>query len=40
MRRCANKDAGPEGGGLGGPTWIWEGNECQRGCWTPKGSGL
>ena len=28
---------GPERGGLGGPTSIGEGNECQRGCWVPKG---
>ena len=26
-----------KGGGLGGPTLIGEGNECQRGRWTPKG---
>ena len=30
----------PKGGGLGGPTPIGEGNECQRGCWTSKGGGL
>ena len=29
----ASKDHGPRrGGGLGGPTSIGEGNECQRGC--------
>ena len=38
MRRCASKNAGPEGGGLGGPTTsIGEWNECQRGHWAPKG---
>ena len=33
---------GPKGGvlGLGGPTSIGEGNECQRGRWAPKGGGL
>ena len=39
-RKCANKDAGLEGGGLEGPTSIGEGNECQRGRWAPKGGGL
>ena len=32
QRRWASKE-----GGLGGPTSIGEGNECQRGRWTPKG---
>ena len=31
---------GPEGGELGGPTWIGEGNKCQRGRWAPKRGGL
>ena len=30
-RWCANKDVGPRNGGLGGPTLIGEGNECQLG---------
>ena len=29
-RRCVSKDTGHEGGGLGGPTSIGEGNECKR----------
>ena len=28
-RQCAGKDTGLEGGGLGGPTSIGEGNECR-----------
>ena len=28
---------GPEGGGLGSPTSIGEGNECQRGRWARRG---
>ena len=35
-RRCASKVARPERGGLGGPTSIGEGNECQRGRWALK----
>ena len=31
---------GLEGGGLGSPTLIVEGNECQRECWASKGDGL
>ena len=31
------KTLGSEGGGLGGPTLIREGNECQRGRWALKG---
>ena len=30
MRWCASKNAGPERGGLGGPTSIEEGNEYQQ----------
>ena len=30
-RWCVNKDAWPRRGGLGDPTPIGEGNECQRG---------
>ena len=30
---------GPEGDGLGSPTLIGEGNECQRECWDPKNVG-
>ena len=29
-RRCASRTLGPEGGGLGGPTLIGEGNEDAR----------
>ena len=37
-RQCASKDAGLERGGFGGaPTSMGERNECQRGCWGPKG---
>ena len=34
-RQCANKDTGPRRGqiGVGSPTSIKEGNECQQGCW-------
>ena len=36
-KRCASKDAGPEGGGFGGgPTSIGERNEYQV-CWAPRG---
>ena len=31
---------GPKGGWIGSPTSIGEGNECQRGRWTPKRGGL
>ena len=37
-RQCASKDAGLERGGFGGaPTSMEERNDCQRGCWAPKG---
>ena len=37
-RQCVSKDAGLKGGGFGGgPTSIGQRNECQRGCWAPKG---
>ena len=38
-RQCASK-ASHRGWNRGGPTSIGEGNECQRGCWVPKGGGL
>ena len=39
-KRCTSKDTGPKGGGLGGPTSIEEGIECQRRRCASKGGGL
>ena len=40
MRRCASKDAGPKGGGMGGPTSIGKGTSVSENAGPRRGDGL